>query len=73
MLQSSEKSADEAKVLAHKILISTEWMIEGGLKSGTEALNMHRSVKKIHPKWEQGKGTLVLVLSSVIISTCVLR
>ncbi len=54
-----EKSADEAKILARKILISTEWMVEGGLKSGTEALNMYRSVKKIHPKWERGKFSLV--------------
>ena len=68
-----EKSADEAKILARKILISTEWMVEGGLKSGTEALNMYRSVKKIHPKWERGKVTLVFVLSSVIVSTCILR
>ena len=39
--------------LAKKILQSTEWLVEGGLKSGSEIMQRFSLVKGLHTSWER--------------------
>ena len=43
------------RVLAENTLQSTQWMIEGGLKGGTEIITRFRLLQKLAPKSEEGK------------------
>jgi len=43
---------------ADRVLQSTEWIVEGGLKDGGEIIKRFEIVNKLAPKMEKGKGCL---------------
>jgi hypothetical protein len=42
------------EVFAKSALQSTQWMVEGGLKSGSEIMSRFRTLHRLAPKWEKG-------------------
>jgi len=41
-------------LFAKRLLQSTRWMIDGGLKAGTEVVRRFEIIHKLAPKWEKG-------------------
>lgn len=49
---------------SRRLLQSTRWMVEGGIKGGSEVIERFRIVQRLSPKWEKGK----FVANSLVIS-----
>lgn len=43
---------------ARRALQATEWMVESGLQSGSEAIERYKLLSSLSPKWERGKVAL---------------
>ena len=46
------------RIFAKNTLQSTQWMVEGGLKGGSEIISRFRLLQKVDPKWEKGENLL---------------
>jgi hypothetical protein len=40
---------------SRRLLQSTRWMVEGGIKGGSEVIERFRIVQRLSPQWEKGK------------------
>jgi hypothetical protein len=54
--ESGEDISDDflLQVFATRVLQSTRWMIEGGLKAGTEIVKRFRIIRTLKSDWEEG-------------------
>jgi len=43
---------------SRRLLQSTRWMVEGGIKGGSEVIERFRIVQRLSPQWEKGKSSL---------------
>jgi len=53
------QGSDESKIIdgfVRSVLQSTRWMIEGGLKGGTEIMGRFRIIHRLAPNWEKSKS-----------------
>jgi serine/threonine-protein kinase ATR len=48
--------ANDINRFSRRLLQSTRWMVEGGMKGGSEVIERFRIVQKLSPKWEKGKS-----------------
>ena len=48
------KKDDRLKLVGRSALQATEWMVESGLKSGSEVIARYKFLNKILPEWERG-------------------
>lgn len=42
---------------SRRLLQSTRWMVEGGIKGGSEVIERFRIVQRLSPQWEKGKDS----------------
>lgn len=49
------KKGGKLEILSRNALQATEWMVESGLKSGSEVIARYKLINKMSPKWERGK------------------
>lgn len=47
-------SKQSVGIIGRLLLQATEWVVSGGLKSGTEIRSRYQTVLKLAPKWERG-------------------
>jgi hypothetical protein len=47
--------ASEVCRFSRRLLQSTQWMVEGGIKGGSEVMDRFRIVQRLSPTWEKGK------------------
>jgi serine/threonine-protein kinase ATR len=58
MLQISQSAVPEQKavdVFCRRLLQSTRWMVDGGLKAGAEVFKRFEIINALTPKWSKGK------------------
>jgi serine/threonine-protein kinase ATR len=56
--------AADVNRFSRRLLQSTQWMVEGGIKSGSEVMDRFRMVQRLSPTWEKGNkcsGILVVL------------
>lgn len=51
---------------SRRLVLSTKWMVEGGLKSGSEIMDRFRMVQKLSPKLEKGHFQFAKYIDSVL-------
>ena len=51
----NRNEAADINRFSRRLLQSTRWMVEGGIKGGSEVIERFRIVQRLSPKWEKGK------------------
>ena len=50
---------------SRRLLQSTRWIVEGGIKGGSEVIERFRIVQKLSPHWEKGKELATQILNAL--------
>jgi len=62
------KNNGRLKIVARSALQATEWMVESGLKSGSEVMARYNLLNHMSPKWEQGKQQAHIILLALYLT-----
>jgi serine/threonine-protein kinase ATR len=54
VIEGRDQAADVNR-FSRRLLQSTQWMVEGGIKGGSEVMDRFRMVQRLSPTWEKGK------------------
>lgn len=69
MLQCDIQGMNNAQIkdiFVRTAFLSTQWMIEGGLKGGAEIMGCFRTITRVAPKWEKGHFKFAKYVDSVM-------
>jgi serine/threonine-protein kinase ATR len=61
VIDGRDQAADVNR-FSRRLLHSTQWMVEGGIKGGLEVMDRFRMVQRLSPTWEKGKKCTRIVV-----------
>lgn len=65
VIDDRDQAADVNR-FSRRLLQSTQWMVEGGIKGGVEVMDRFRMVQRLSPTWEKGKTCTRIVFEFLV-------